>query len=138
MARSRSEHGEISPVLAAIFTASWRLLLILGIAAAGFLFLLAPILVNLLYGPNFAPAIVALRLLACTMIPYALNLYLASRLLAARQERKVTYTFALSLVALAGMNAWLIPRWNIVGASLATLIAEMVQAGIFLSLTNLD
>lgn len=138
MAQTRSGRENKSPIPATIFTVSWRLLLILGIATSGFLFLLAPALVNLLYGSNFAPAIASLRLLAGMMIPYSLNIYLASRLLAARQERKVAYTFALSLVVLAGMNAWLIPRSDLMGASLATLVAEMVQAGIFLALTDLD
>lgn len=138
MAQAGSGQRDKSPIPAIVLTATWRLLLILGIAAAGILFLLAPALVNHLFGSNFAPAIPSLRLLAGTMVPFSLNIYLASRLLAAGQERKVACTFALSLALLAVMNAWLIPRWDYMGASLATLIAEIVQSGIFLTLTNLD
>lgn len=138
MAQARHGQRDNSPIPATIFTFSWRLLLFLGTAAAGILFLLAPPLVNLLYGSNFTPAIPSLRLLAFMMIPFSLNIYISSRLLSARKERKVAYAFILSLLVLAGMNAWLIPRSDLMGASLATLIAEMVQTGVFLSLTNLD
>lgn len=113
----------------------WRaqyFLLALGGAIAVLLFLLAPLLVNLLFGAGFEPAVPALRLLAWTLIPYSLNLFLSSRLLSARQERPVAYALAISLLVLLGLSAWWIPRWGLPGACLALLVAEWVQAGLYL------
>ena len=114
------------------FARAQYLLLALGGAIAILLFWLAPLLVNVLFGAGFEPAVPALRLLAWTLIPYSINLFLSSRLLSARQERPVAYALATSLVVLLGLNAWWIPRWGLVGACLALLVAESVQAALYL------
>jgi O-antigen/teichoic acid export membrane protein len=117
-----------------LIRASWWLLLSIGALAATALFLLAPPLVGLLYGESFAPAIPALRMLAWTLVPFSINIYLSTDLLSAGKERKVALAFLASLLTLAGLNFLWIPRWGLFGACLATLIAETVQAaGLFLS-----
>lgn len=119
-----------------IFSISWWLLLTLGILGAAILFLLAPLLVQLLYGSRFEPTIPALRLLAWTLIPYSVNIYLSSDLLSAGNERQVAFAFMLSLLVLAGLSGWWIPRWGLLGACLARLSAETIQAAIFLYLSK--
>jgi O-antigen/teichoic acid export membrane protein len=111
---------------------SWRLILLLGGGLAAILFFLAPLLTRLLYGPGFEPAILALRLLAWVLIPYSVNLYLSSQLLSARQELKITFAFTVSLIILVALNVWWIPRLGLVGACLAALTAETIQAAVFI------
>lgn len=114
------------------FTHAQTVLMALGGGIALLLFLLAPLLVKVLFGAGFEPAVAALRLLAWTLIPYSLNLFLSSRMLAARQERPVVYALAISLLVLAGLSIWWIPRRGLAGACLAVLVAEWVQAGLYL------
>jgi stage V sporulation protein B len=111
---------------------SWRLILVLGVVLALVLFLLAPLLVRVLYGPGFEPSAQALRVLAWLMIPFSVNIFISSRLLAERQERKVAVVLGISLVVLIALSAWLIPLWGLYGACLAAVGAETLQAGIYL------
>jgi O-antigen/teichoic acid export membrane protein len=115
---------------------SFRSLLILGACAAAVLTLVAPWLVGLLFGSRFEPAAQALRLLAWTLVPYSVNIYLSSDLLAAGRERQVALALGLGLFALVCLNGLWIPRWGALGASLAVVIAESVQALIFLALAR--
>jgi O-antigen/teichoic acid export membrane protein len=119
-----------------ISSISFRSLLILGVGAAALLTLLAPWLVELLFGSRFEPTVPALRILAWTLIPYSVNIFLSSDLLAAGRERQVAIALAAGLLILVGLNGLWIPRWGLLGAGLAAVIAEAVQAGIFLYLAR--
>jgi O-antigen/teichoic acid export membrane protein len=123
-----------SQTLKRAFLISWLLSLALGIVVAGFLFLSAPYLVQLLYGPGFEPAIPALHLLAWTLLPFSINIFLSSQILSSRRERQVALALGVSLVTLVGFDIWWIPRWGLNGACLATVFAEISQAGAFLYL----
>lgn len=117
-----------------LFSLAWWLLLVVGGMIAASLTLLSTPLMDLLYGPAFKPAIPALRLLAWTLIPFSVNIYLSSELLSAGQERKVAFAFSISLLLLFALDLAWIPRWGLLGASLAAFAAEVVQAGIFIYL----
>lgn len=131
MARSHAGGRAGNPRSNDLFSLAWWLLLVAGGLIALSLTLVADPLVNLLYGPAFEPAIPALRLLAWTFIPFSVNIYLSSELLSSGQERKVAFAFSVSLILLFSLNLAWIPRWGLLGASLAAFAAEVVQAGIF-------
>jgi O-antigen/teichoic acid export membrane protein len=132
---SRFQPGEASPAGGRqILRVSWLGLLALGIGLAAALFVLAPTLIPWLYGADFEPSILAMRILAWLMIPYSINIYLSSRLISSRQERKVALALALSLTALVGLNVWWIPVWGLYGACLATVASEIIQAAGYLFL----
>jgi O-antigen/teichoic acid export membrane protein len=119
-----------------VLQTSWRIMIGLGLLAAGLLFTLSGLLVPLLYGSQFSPAIPALRLLSWSLIPFSVNIYLSSQLLAARKERTLVLVYLTSLALLAGLNAWMIPNLGLMGACLTLLISEAFQAAVFLLLAR--
>lgn len=120
-----------------VLQSSWRIVISLGLLTAGLLSSLAGLLVPVLYGEQFSPSIPVLRLLAWSLIPYSVNIYISSHLLAARKERTLVYVYLTSLATLAGLNVWMIPRLGLTGACLTTLASETFQAAIFLLHTRL-
>jgi O-antigen/teichoic acid export membrane protein len=110
------------------FTQSWKLLMVLAALAGLVMFLLASPLVRNLYGPAFGPSAAALKILAWILIPYTINTYLSLAFVAAGQERAVAYSLLASLIALAVLSAWWVPRAGVTGASAAALAAEVVQS----------
>lgn len=112
---------------------SWHVFLTLGLAAGLLVYFLALPLVGILFGAGFEPAVPALRLLAWLLLPYSVNIYLSSQLLAARREREIAISLGVSLVLLGALNAFLIPPLGLIGACLAAVGAEAVQALMFLA-----
>lgn len=136
MAHAYAGGSPIASVEPRIFHASWRMLLLLGGAAALGLFTFAPFVVNALFGPGFEPAIPAMRVLAWVLLPYSMNIYLSTRMLAAGRERGIAAVLLASLTALVALSLWWIPLWGLAGACLAFLAAELLQAALYLTLSS--
>lgn len=117
---------------------SWSLLLAGAGVAALALFLMAAPLVGLLYGAEFLPSIPAVKILAWMLIPFTVNTFLSLALLAARKERKVMGVQLIGLITLFLLNVWWIPQWGLIGACLACVLAESIQAAgyLYLKKTN--
>jgi O-antigen/teichoic acid export membrane protein len=103
-------------------------LLVLAAAAAAALTVLSEPLVALLFGPGFAPAADALRILAWSLVPYTIATHRSVALVAARREGEVARALALALVTLVVAALWWIPGAGLIGACWAVLAAETVQA----------
>lgn len=108
-------------------------LFLLAVAAGGsiLLFLLAKPIVDIFFGAEYASAIPALKILACTLIPYTISSYLTLAFLAQKKEAIILRVLTLSLILLLALNLWLIPLAGQVGAGWAVLAAETVQAVAF-------
>jgi O-antigen/teichoic acid export membrane protein len=127
-AMARAEPGSGKTLrLARIFLLAGSAVLALGLS-----FFASPLVV-LLLGPDFAPSIPVLRILAWVLVPYTLNTYFTLAFVAARQERRVALALAASLLALVLLNLWWIPRLGLSGAAFAVLAAESFQALILLA-----
>lgn len=134
MSQARSAPVELAQRWRPIFSFTWKALLLLSGVTALALFMLAPVLVPLLYGAGFDPSIAALRVLGWTLIPYTISTYLTLDDLAAGKEQKVGVALSGSLVILALLTiAWVGP-YSLVGACWAALLAECTQASILLLL----
>lgn len=114
------------------FRQAWRLLIVGSIAASAGLFLFARPLVQILYGPEYFPAILEGKILAWILIPFTANTFLSLSILASQKEHTVLRVQMVGLVALIGLNAWWIPKWGIDGACLAMLAAEISQAVLYM------
>lgn len=112
-----------------VFAFSWNLLLALAGAEAAAMYLFAPWLVRILFGPAFEPSAPALRILAWVMIPYTVGTYLSLACLAAGRERLVMRALAAGLVTQAALGVWWISPMGLAGVCWALLAAETVQAG---------
>ena len=114
------------------FGRSWRLSIALAGAISAGLLLLGPLLIGGLYGPAFAPAAGGLAILALSVVPSTMATYQSLALLAAHREATTLRVLLISLIALGGLLALLLPIAGWIGACWAVLGAETVQAGLML------
>ncbi len=91
----------------------------------------ASALVNLLGGPRFAAATIAVQLLMWTMVFTFFN-QLAERVCtAANIEHRVPIVTIISASVNLLLNVTLVPHWQILGAGLAALVSEAVALSLF-------
>ncbi len=102
-----------------------------GAASLAILIFAGP-LTRFLYGPEYAPAAVGLRVLGLILIPFTANTFFSLAIFADHKEQTVMRVQLAGLVTLVGLNAWLIPRWGVSGACLAFVLAETVQVLLYL------
>lgn len=102
-----------------------------GVFVACELFLYAPHILNLLYGPRFATSsTLILRYLAPSLICIFLNSIAVQYLVAARRERFVLKVFVCLTVLNILLNFWLIPLYGIVGAAVSTFVCEVANTAL--------
>ncbi|HTP08516.1 MAG TPA: polysaccharide biosynthesis C-terminal domain-containing protein, partial [Anaerolineae bacterium] len=89
-------------------------------------------LVTLLFGAAYAPSAASVKILAFSLIPYAISAAWSVRLVTQGREQHVMWALAISLVAAFLLNVWLIPAYGSVGAALAVVISESVFATVLL------
>jgi len=111
------------------FGRSWRLSVAGAGAISGVLVLIAPLVIELLYGPTFGPASGALAILGLSLVPSTIATYRSLELLASHREGRTLRALTVSLAALGALLAVLIPLLGWIGACWAILGAEIVQAG---------
>lgn len=113
------------------FRLAWIFLLAVSAGGSILLFLLAKPIMEIFFGAEYASAILVLKILACTLIPYTVTSYLILAFLARKKEAIILRVLTLSLILLLALNLWLTPLTGQVGAGWAVLIAETVQAVMF-------
>jgi len=118
--------------LSGTFRVSWLLLLLLSAVGSALIYLFAKPVVEIFFGTEYELSIPVLKILAFTLMPYTVNSFLSLLFLAWKRERSVLRILMVSVLILFALNLWLIPRAGQVGASWAILIAETVQAMLFL------
>ncbi len=127
MARSRTSAANAAAM--GVIGLSWRSLTLLSAALAVLLSVSAPFLILLLFGPEFWPAVAALQILAWSLIPGTLSIYLSLDLLARGEERRIALALIVAILVLAAVAAVWIPRFSTNGAAAALLIGEIAYAG---------
>jgi O-antigen/teichoic acid export membrane protein len=114
------------------FKQSWKLLLAGAVAVSLVIFIFAGPIILRLYGPEYAPAVEGLRLLSFILIPFTANTFFSLAIFANRKEQTVMRVQLAGLATLIALNAWWIPRWGVAGACLAFVLAETLQALLYL------
>jgi Na+-driven multidrug efflux pump len=89
-----------------------------------------------LFGGDFAPAASVLRLLGWSLVPYVISAVLSLQLVAAKREREVLVTVAITLPIAIMLHATLITAHGLIGVGEATIISETLQAAILLILAR--
>jgi O-antigen/teichoic acid export membrane protein len=101
-------------------------LALLAVPAAVGLALVSPALVALLFGGDFAPAALPLRILAIALVPMFLNALLAWALIAAGRATLPPRLMAVRIVSAFLLAAFLVPRFGAVGAAVGLVAAELL------------
>lgn len=110
----------------------WFFLLIISIAGSLLLFMLAGFIVDVFYGAAYQLSIPVLKILSFALLPYTINSFLSLLFLANKREKTVLYILGVSVFSLLVLNVWFIPIAGYIGAAWAVLIAECIQAILFL------
>jgi O-antigen/teichoic acid export membrane protein len=114
-------------------TASWRmgsratlLLLAMGIALAAAGWVVAPIMLPWLYGPEYAESVRVFQVLAISLAPAFVN-YSLTHYLVARGQQMLMGVFTGAMLALHAGLCWvLIPQLGAVGPALSIILAELL------------
>jgi O-antigen/teichoic acid export membrane protein len=123
MARSSKKDKEL---LKDIFNRSLRYLIILAAPIGLGTYLLAPRIIQFVYGEGFSNATFALKILIWAEVFVFVN-YLGGQLLNVIDKQKA-YTMIIGITASVNilLNVILIPKYTYIGASVATLLCEVL------------
>jgi O-antigen/teichoic acid export membrane protein len=110
-----------------------RITLIVVMASGLVIALLAPLLLEVFFGPDYAAGAGALRITMVAMIPLSLNRLMAGDMKGRGRAGLVSVSVGCALVATVAFDLLLIPPLGIEGASLASLIAYSTGAGVLLA-----
>ncbi|HNP59527.1 MAG TPA: flippase [Nitrospirales bacterium] len=113
-----------------LYRVTLNVAIVLGLPMAGGIWLIAPRLIELLYGLEFVESIVILRWLAWLVPVVFLRCIMRVFLIASDRQEAVTRSQF--LVACVGgiLHYWLISRFGLQGAAVATLLAELLLIGL--------
>ena len=111
-----------------IYFKSLALLSILGLVVTAFVFLLAPVIINLVYGVSYQPSIIALKILSFAIFFQFIHIPGAHLLFATEKFLKpVIYLSILAVGFNIAANLIFIPVYGFVAASFVTLISEILS-----------
>jgi O-antigen/teichoic acid export membrane protein len=104
--------------------------------------LVAPALINVLYGPGYGPSVPVFVILAFTTIPMYLNIVVNQILVSSHRQTLWTFVMAGASIVNPALNAILIPLFErnqhngAVGAALALLLTEALIVGVGLTVVR--
>jgi O-antigen/teichoic acid export membrane protein len=123
MARFESQDKE---KLHHLYHKASQYMLVIGLPlSAGVTVLAAPV-IELLFGPDFAPAIPALQISVWAMLFALMNVPGARLMLVYGRQTPASWLRGIGTVASVGLNLLLIPRFGINGAAVARVLATAV------------
>ena len=115
---------------------SMNFLLFCGVPIATGLIVAAPNIIGFLYHrAEFSPSIPVLQALAPGVVFLYINTVLTTTLISTKQEKKITIMAAAALVFNLGLNLFLIPRFEQIGAAAVTSLTEFLLLCIAVALT---
>lgn len=94
--------------------------------------LLAPLVVQRLFGPAYAAGAAALQVLVLAVPIGALREIAVASLIARHREQALLRVNTVATVVNVSLNVILIPRYGLVGAAWATVVSEVVRLGMAL------
>ena len=117
-AASREKHADLClRALKYAAAASIPILIAVGLAA--------PVIVRVLYGDSFSPAVPALRILLIAAAFMFANWILNTVLISGDMEKRALLIWTLGLIVSAGGNLILVSRLGMIGAACALVVAEV-------------
>ncbi len=111
--------------LAKLFEKSWRYLFTIVFPLSAGIFAIAGPFISTVYGDNYLPSILPLRVLMISLFFGYLSLLTGALLNAIGQQRKQTSIMAGALVINLALNIMLIPAVGIVGAAISALVSNV-------------
>ncbi len=110
-----------------VFDYSYKAMALLVYPISFGLFLLGDRIVILLFRGEFADAIPALRIMAFSLLFTSLQSVLTVSLNSCKEEKKVAFVMVVVTATNIIMNLILIPKFAFIGASISTLVSEVIR-----------
>ncbi|HEX5808158.1 MAG TPA: polysaccharide biosynthesis C-terminal domain-containing protein, partial [Anaerolineales bacterium] len=114
------------------FRSGFGLLMGLSLFMAIGLSLSPRVVILILYGDDFSPAMGLLGILGWSLLPYTISSFISYDLIARGKELTLVKAATVSLSVFLGFYLWLISMCGLNGAIYATLAGEVFQAVIFI------
>ena len=115
-----------------IYLTSARYLMMLAIPlAAGGIALSRPI-INLLYGPAYTPAVILMQIVFVPFAAASIGNAAGSVILGINQPSFVLKVGSLLALLNVGLNLWLIPRYGMLGAAIASSVPRILALPIYI------
>jgi O-antigen/teichoic acid export membrane protein len=108
------------------FQRSFHYLMLIAIPVVIIIFFLSPHIVNLLFEPEFARASIALRWLVISLGIMFLNYLFIATLSSIGKQHLISLYTGLAMIINVILNYALIPKFEIVGACMATVLSETI------------
>jgi O-antigen/teichoic acid export membrane protein len=112
--------------LSQLYTGSMQTLALLVLPMVGGIVVLAPDIVRLVFGPEFAPTAPVLRILILSLLFVFLNEPNVRVLLVSDRQRRLFIFLFASALANVSLNLLLIPAWGTIGAAAARVASSFV------------
>lgn len=118
--------------LPSMFKSSLIVLILISVLISISLYLGANFYIPLLFGTEFLKSIVAIRLLGFALIPIFLKFFLDSFSLALNKSNIIFFNYIVGTLVNVFINLILIPKINLLGTCVATLLSESIIVGFYL------
>lgn len=128
MSLTLSTPSEKNTAASQAYSKSLTGLLMFSALSSALIYALAETLSRILFGEAFDPGIPSLRILAWTLVPFAVSQFFAVRLLAGKRERQVIYALAIAIGVLSILCYFSIPILGLAGAAWSVLASEVLLA----------
>ncbi len=125
-------YKESKEKLQVIVRQSSRVTLFLGIPIAMGICLLSKEIMLIMYGPLYLDGVVALQILIWSIFTIYTNAPFAFLLLAADKQKEYMYSVSIGALINLVLNFILIPKYSLLGASIATMICEITVLNLIL------
>lgn len=136
LSRNIIDQKETSYVL---YEKSLKYLIIIALPIVAGTIILADKIIIWMYGENFKSSIFALQILILSIIPTFMHNVFGAIILAINKEKNAVFMWALCATANVTLNYLFIPYYGLIGASITTLISEIIiwlQFNCFISKYN--
>lgn len=123
-----------------IFSHSAKAVVFVGMPVGVGVTILAKPIMDLVYGPQYGNGVVALQILVWSGVLACIRTLFAFFLLGCDRQKQYMYSMFFGAITAVVLNYLLIPYYSLVGAAIATLVAEVVllTSVYFLSLKVID
>lgn len=122
-------------ILREVYEKAFKLLTIIGLPITVGIFLLADKFIIIFYGQNYLNSITSLQILSWDILLTFLYLCIWFVLVAVNEQNKLATVAGIGALLNIVLNVILIPKYSLVGSSVATIITEFFILLIYISLT---
>ncbi|MDD5491137.1 MAG: flippase [bacterium] len=128
--------GQTAARLQAIWNFQLKLMSAIAIPIVAGGMILAPKIIGMVYGPDFAPAVPVLRILmVMTGITFLINPF-SNMLISANHQEKTFWVTVAGAAINISLNLVLIPRYSLYGAAIASITTYLLILGLYFYFTK--